>query len=116
MQVVNHKDANGSRDIRNRDAGATRWRLFPAAISFLVGLASFAFGVFAVAVMTYVLLTENTEETLGGMLVGCFLYLGFGTAWMLAGRLYWRRRYPHALLANAVGVAIPITLFATLGF
>ncbi len=59
-------------------AFTTRWRLIPASISFFLGLASFMFGVFAVAVMAYVLMTQNANETVGGMIAVSTLYLGFG--------------------------------------
>lgn len=96
-------------------ASATRWRLIPASISFLLGLASFIFGVFAVAVMMYVLMTQNAAETLGGMIAGCSLYLGFGVTWMLAGWLYWHRRYGIAAATNAAGILFPVVLFAIFG-
>lgn len=94
---------------------AIRWRVVPAAGSFVLGLVSFGFGILAVAVMTYVLLTQNTQEMIGGMLAGCILYLGFGAAWMIAGRLYWRSRYRKALVANSIGVMFPVVLFAIHG-
>lgn len=93
----------------------TRWRLVPASISFFLGLASFMFGVFAVAVMAYVLMTQNANETVGGMIAGCTLYLGFGATWMMAGWCYWRRRYRIAAVANGVGVLFPVILIAILG-
>lgn len=93
-------------------ASATRWRLIPASISFLLGLASFIFGVFAVAVMAYVLMTQNAGEPLSGMIAGCTLYLGFGVTWMLAGWLYWHRYYRIAAAANGVGILFPVVLFA----
>jgi hypothetical protein len=92
-----------------------RWRLIPASISFLLGFASFLFGVFAVVVMAYVLITQNANETVGGMIAGCTLYLGFGVSWMVAGWWYWRRRYRIAAVANGVGVLFPVVLFAILG-
>lgn len=96
-------------------AFTTRWCVIPAAGSFLLGLVSFAFGMFAVAVMTFVVMTQNANETVGGMIAGCVLYLGFGAAWMMAGWLHWCRRYRNALIANGVGILIPVVLFAILG-
>jgi hypothetical protein len=93
----------------------TRWRILPAAVSFLIGLASFAFGMFAVAVMTYVVATQGPRETLGGMLAACTCYLGFGAAWVAAGWFYWRCRFRDALLANIVGISIPVVCVAILG-
>ena len=94
---------------------ATRWRLVPASISFLFGLASYVFGMFAIAVMAYVSIMQNANESLGGMIAGCTLYLGFGVSWMLAGWLYWRRSYRVALMANGFGVLVSVVLFAILG-
>jgi hypothetical protein len=52
-------------------ATVTRWRVIPAAVLFCLGLASLAFGMFAVAVMTYVVVTQDGNEAIGGMLAGC---------------------------------------------
>lgn len=65
-------------------AGVTRWYLIPAAGSFIIGAASFSLGMFAVATMTILLLTQQSNETLGGMIAGCSLYLGFGASSMVA--------------------------------
>jgi len=97
-------------------AGVTRWRLVTAAASFVIGAASFVFGLFAVAVMTYVLSTHQANGTLGGMIAGCSLYLGFGASWMVAGWYYWKRRYRRWLIAAGFGVLIPVVLFTILGF
>lgn len=102
-------DANGY-------ARVSRWHLVPATASFLIGGASFVFGLFAVAVMTYVLWKHQASETLGGMIAGCSLYLGFGASWMVAGWYYWKRRYRRGLIASGFGVLIPVVLFAILGF
>jgi len=32
------------------------------------------------------------------------LYLGFGTAWMLAGRHFWKRRYRRGLITLGIGI------------
>jgi hypothetical protein len=93
----------------------TRWRIIPAAGSFLLGFASFAFGIFAVAVMTYVVTTRDADDMLGVMLAGCGVYLGFGACWMMAGWLYWRGRYLIALAANVAGILIPLAVIAILG-
>lgn len=95
---------------------STRWRVIPASLSFLIGFSSFVFGLFAVAVMGYVLMTQDAAEAIGGMIAGCTLYLWFGVAWMMAGWWYWRRRYRIAAAANVVGVLFPAVLFAILGF
>jgi hypothetical protein len=97
-------------------ARATGWRLVPAAASFVIGAASFVFGLFAVGVMTYLLSTHQATEGPPFMIAGCSLYLGFGASWMIAGWYYWKRRYRRGLIASVFGVLIPIVLFATLGF
>jgi hypothetical protein len=93
----------------------TGWRLVPAVFCFCLGFASFCFGLFAVAVMLYVLLIRKEWSFYGGMLAGCSLYLGFGIAWMLAGWLYWQRRFGFGLIATLLGMLIPVTLFAVFG-
>jgi hypothetical protein len=93
-----------------------RWHLVPAAASFMIGAASFGLGLFAVAMMTHVLLTQQANETLGGMVAGCSLYLGFGVSWMVAGWYHWKRRFRRGLIAAGFGVLIPVVLFTILGF
>ena len=103
-------------------APAMRWRIFPAAASFLFGVASFGVGLAAVAIMSYLLWRRQGREalpgeaTLGSMVAGCSLYLGFGASWMLAGWYYWKARYRHGITASAFGNLIPVVLFAIFGF
>jgi len=89
--------------------------VIPAAGSFTIGLASFVFGTIAVAIMAYVVFTQNANETMGGMLAGCTLYLGFGTSWMIAGWCYWRQKYRIAMAVNFLGILFPVLLVAILG-
>ncbi|MFO0818889.1 MAG: hypothetical protein U1A77_13160 [Pirellulales bacterium] len=96
-------------------ARPSRWRIVPAAGAFLIGLASLGIGLAAVAVMTYVLLIRQPNATLGGMIAGCSMYLGFGGSWMLAGWYYWREQYRRGLIVTAIGAMIPAVLFAILG-
>ena len=94
----------------------TRWRVVPAAASFLVGVVSFGVGVVAVAMMTYALWAHRaTTVTLGEMIAACSMYLGFGSLWMLAGWCYWKGRYYRGLVATGIGALIPGVLFAVLG-
>lgn len=102
-------DANGYRRVR-------RWHLVPAVASFLIGMSSVVAGLFAVAVMSYVVWTHQAKETLVGMIAGCSLYIGFGGSWMVAGWYYWKRRYRRGLIASGFGVLILVVLFAILGF
>jgi hypothetical protein len=92
------------------------WHIVPAAASFLIGAASSVVGLFAVAGVICLLWTHQAGETLGGMIAGCSLYLGFGVSWMTAGYLYWQRRYRRGLIATGFGILIPVVLFAVLGF
>lgn len=94
---------------------ATRWRVIPAAGSFAIGLASFHFGMIAVAIMVYVVFTQNMNETIGGMLAGCTLYLGFGTTWMIAAWCYWRQKYLIWMAVSFLGILIPVVLISILG-
>ena len=94
------------------------WAKLAAAASFIIGCISFGVGVIAVAIMSYVLWNERTDphQTVGMMLAGCSLYLGFGVAWIFAGWCYWKERFLHGLIATAVGALIPVALFSILGF
>lgn len=92
-----------------------RWRIIPAATFFAIGVASLGIGLAAVAIMTYVLLTQQANERVGGMIAGCSMYLGFGASWSLAGWLYWHERYRYGLIATTIGALIPAVLFAILG-
>ncbi|MGN6546355.1 MAG: hypothetical protein ACTHK7_14980 [Aureliella sp.] len=94
---------------------ATRWRVIPAAASFLIGLASFTLGIAAVGITVNAVVLQSAKQPLGLMIAGCSLYLGFGIAWIVAGRLYWRGRYRAAAIANGVGILFPVVLFAILG-
>jgi hypothetical protein len=58
----------------------------------------------AVAIIVYVVVTENRGQIFVGMLVASLVYLGSGSAWMIAGWFYWHRQYRNALIANVVGV------------
>ena len=91
-------------------------RLVPATIFFLLGTASFVLGVFAVALMNYVVFKRKMGETPVSMIAGCLLYLGVGLSWMLAGWFYWGGRYRSGLVATLIGVVIPIVLFSIMGF
>jgi hypothetical protein len=82
----------------------------------LLGAASLAFGLFAIAVMVYIVLTQDAADILGMMIAGCALYVGVGVFWMLAGWHYWRKRYRKAILATVLGILIPVALFSILGF
>lgn len=92
------------------------WRLIPAAVLFLAGSVSFAYGVFAVGLLFYVGIFEDGLEDLDIRLVASLMYVGLGSAWILAGRSFWMQRYRTAWLATLVGVAIPTVLIAVLNF
>ena len=94
----------------------SQWRPVAAAVTFCLGLLSAAFGVFAVGVMFYVVFQQQSLDHIGDMLAGCFLYLGFGVCWIVAGIYFWRRASRVALCATIIGVLIPIVLFAIKGF
>ena len=87
------------------------WRIVPAAASFLVGAASFGFGLLGVAVMAYSSWPEPTTDWLVLITARCSMFLGFGASWMVAGWYYWKRRYGHGLIANGVGVLITAIVF-----
>lgn len=92
-----------------------RWRIVPAAASFLVGLLSFGIGLAGAGAITFVLLMRLPNEVPRGPIAGCSMYLGFGASWMLAGWWYWTRRYGRGLIANAIGALIVGVLIAILG-
>jgi hypothetical protein len=92
-------------------AGLTQWRLVPAAVSFLLGAASFGFGLSGVAFMAYYARPEQTTDWLVLITARCSLFLGFGAAWMVAGWYFWCRRYGSGLIANGVGVLFAAIVF-----
>ncbi len=107
----------------SKSVRVTRWHIVAAAASFLIGIASFAFGLFAVGAMIYVLWTPQANRLIGdpnemlfGMIAGCSMYLGFGTSWIVAGWYYWNRRYLRGLIATGIGILFPFAVFAILGF
>lgn len=82
------------------------WHLIPAAGSFIVGLASALLGLFLAVALIYVVWKDGVQDATVGRVVGCALYLGFGSAWVIAGWFYWRGRYRSALIANGIGLLI----------
>ncbi len=84
-------------------------------MAFGLGLCSTAFGLFAVGVMSYVVIWQNRVDHIYEMLAGCSLYLGSGACWMVAGVFYWRRAWKIAIGATVLGLLIPIVLFAIMG-
>jgi hypothetical protein len=101
---------------KDEPAGLLGWRMVPAGALFLIGTVAFAFGLIAVVVMLYVSWLDQAKETLVNMMAGCGLYLGFGASWMLAGWYCSKGRYRRSVIATAVGILIPVILFAILGF
>jgi hypothetical protein len=91
-------------------------QVLSAAVSFLFGAASICMGLFGLAVMAFVLRTDQANETAPRMIAGCLLNLGFGVSWLIAGCCYWRRHYRRGLIATALGIMIPVVLFTILGF
>jgi hypothetical protein len=58
---------------------------------------------YAFAVMAYVLLVQERLEHVGGMMAGCFLYLGTDLSFVVAGNLFWRSKLRPAIIA--IGIA-----------
>lgn len=85
-----------------------RWRFLPAAVFCMTGGASVLFGIFAVVVMVNVLFFQNKWTKLVEMCAGCTLYLGVGVCWLIAGCLYWNRRYTWGIIATFIGTVFPI--------
>jgi len=109
----------GTESIQSPTVGAPkrfRWRLIAAALTGGIGLLSTAFGIFAVGVMAYVVFVQRSTDHLAAMLAGCFLYLGFGVAWITAGVVFWKGGLRIAIFATIIGVLIPIVLFTINGF
>jgi hypothetical protein len=94
-----------------------RWRLIPAAITFVLGILFGAVGIYAVLYITYVE-SMNLVDYINpvDICAGCFLYLGPGIAWTTASVLFWRGRMRIAWSLTIIGILIPIVLFALLGF
>ena len=112
---IDNPDASPPLDT-NESARVTRGHIALAVVSFSIGAASFAVGLSCVEVMTRATWAHDANDTLGNMIAGCSLYLGFGASWMVAGRYYWKQRYRRGLVASGFGVLIPVVLFAILGF
>ena len=91
----------------------SRWPIVLATASFLVGAASC--GISLVAMGEIVWWTYHPDDRFGQDIALCSAYTGFGAAWMVAGRYYWKRRYRGALFANGLGLLILAIMFALLG-
>lgn len=87
-----------------------------AVLTLCAGLLSTAFGLYAFAIMAYVLLVQERLEHVSEMMAGCFLYLGTGIALFVAGNLFWRSKIKAAVTTTLVAVLIPVVLFAINGF
>jgi xanthine/uracil permease len=92
-----------------------RWRLIPTAIIGLLGAVSFVFGMIAVGIMIYVLVTRQNAQPPLLMIAACTLYLGIGIVWIIAARCFWRGRYRTAIAATIVGFVIPAVVFSVFG-
>lgn len=89
-----------------------RWRVIPAFVVGALGVLSFAFGLVAVAIMIIVLARDRDASLLPEMLAGCCIYLGFGGSWTASGVFLWKSQYRNAILAAAIGIAVPAVLLA----
>ena len=88
-----------------------RWRVVPAVIVGLIGLASTAMGLLAVGILASILLVQDWDTSLlPEMIAGCCVYLGFGGCWMASGVLVWKSRYRFALMLASIGIVIPVVL------
>ena len=94
----------------SESAAKTRWRVFPAAGSFAIGLASLLF-----LLTTTALLAQETSGPVINTVAVYALYLGFGGSWILAGWCYWRRRFWYGLAANCIGVLVVVTVYEMFG-
>ena len=86
------------------------WRLIPAAISFLVGGASFLLGLMVSAEAVYIQVTGTAAVPLIAMLAECCIFIVFGICWMLGGWFVWKRRFLRALFLNCLGVGVAMLL------
>lgn len=95
-----------------------RWRVIPAFVVGMIGLASTAFGLLAVAILASILVRnwdaslQPEASLLPELLAGCCVYLGFGGCWMASGVLVWKSRYRFALMLASMGIVIPVVLLS----
>lgn len=92
------------------------WRIL-AVIVYLCSAASLALGVFAVAMVTYILVYETVSGAeLLGLISACTVFLGCGTAWAVSGFCFWTGRRIIGLLTFLSGLTLPYIDDAFFGF
>lgn len=100
--------ANGEENATG--ARSTRWRIAPAAASFLVGALGILMGLLLAVGITAEILANRFDKIPQGTIPGFLLFLGFGATFILAGWFYWSRRYRLGLIATANGVSIFVVI------
>ncbi len=110
-----YRAPNPEDQLTQDNGGRFWWRILPALFTLVIGICAFAMGVFAVCVMSYIVVVDGDLDYLPGMLAGCSAYLGLGIAWIVAARYYWIGSFRAALIATVAGVSFPITGIAIFG-
>ena len=95
-------------------AGVCRVAL--AGVSFLIGATSLLLGAYGLTGIGWLMATEPITSIRDFMVAGCSLFLGLGTAWIIAGWYYWKRRYRCAVIATGVGVLICVVVIGIMEF
>ena len=92
------------------------WRIL-AVVVYLCAAVSLAVGVWAVAVVTWILVyaTVSGAELLG-LISACTVFLGGATAWAVSGFCFWTGRRSIGLLTFLLGLAFPYIDYAFVGF
>jgi hypothetical protein len=87
-----------------------RWRLIPAALIGMMGILSFGFGSYFVAIVVVEVLTEGITSFVLESPVAIGFYIGPGVSWIASALSLWKKRYVYAILLVLVGLAIPLAL------
>ena len=85
-----------------------RWRLIPAALIGILGILSFGFGSYFVAMVLFELLTEGFTTFVLESPVAVSFYIVPGVSWISSAVLLWKKRYAYAILLVLVGLVIPV--------
>ena len=107
--------ASAARELQPR-LSILRWMVI--GFCWLFGGLAFSIGLLVMAFLVLLFLRDDLPMSLGemtGELALCALYLGFGGAWLLAGRNFRLRNDLWGVVALLLGAAIPAILFVIIG-
>lgn len=93
------------------DSSRGAWRLAPAFLVGLLGLASLALGCVGFALVLLAYIRNSTSSVFGDLLPTVVLYIGFGVCWATSGYLIWTGRTKIAIYAALLGVIVLISSY-----